>query len=72
MSIPDNMPADIVIEISKMKDVPAASDYLQLCDRCANALEAGKYAYKYFQELSYYAWITSEDVNNSKKNKNTR
>ena len=68
MSNPDNMPADIVMEVSAMKNsVPSAAKYLALRDKCAAALSSGDYPYKTFPELSYHAWISSEEDNRREK-----
>lgn len=72
--LPEQMPADFIETVKPMiNKVPKASDYLHISDICKSVLDEGKYEYRNFPELSYYAWIKSEQVNqeiaatNSKK-----
>lgn len=46
--------------------MPNATDYLFIKDACIKALEVGSYEYKNYPELSYSAWIVSEQVNRQK------
>ena len=50
----------------KINKVPNATDYLFIKDACIKALEVGSYEYKNYPELSYSAWIVSEQVNRQK------
>lgn len=60
----ENMPADFVTMIENQLDkVPTAEEYLAICDACRSALLVGGFAYKNYPELSYYAWMISEQVN---------
>lgn len=60
---PENMPSDFIDGVDDFSAVPGGEAYLQLCDRCRDILEKGNYRYRNFPELSYYAWIVSERVN---------
>ena len=63
----ENMPAEFVDSIKKkINKVPNATDYLFIKDACIKALEVGSYEYKNYPELSYSAWIVSEQVNRQK------
>lgn len=63
----ENMPAEFVDSIKKkINKVPNATDYLFIKDACIKALEIGSYEYKNYPELSYSAWIVSEQVNRQK------
>ena len=63
----ENMPAAFVDSIKKkINKVPNATDYLFIKDACIKALEVGSYEYKNYPELSYSAWIVSEQVNRQK------
>lgn len=67
MSNPENMSANVVADIMAMKSAPTAEKYLELRDKCKAALESGNYSYSTFPELSYVAWITSEEDNEREK-----
>ena len=67
---PDNMPGDFVAKAKALLNkVPDASTYLEICRMCRDALEQSGREYKSFPELSYYAWIVSEQVNESNRMK---
>ena len=75
--LPEQMPADFIETVKPMiNKVPKASDYLLIRDICKNVLDEEKYEYRTFPELSYYAWVKSEQVNqeiaaaNNKKKSN--
>lgn len=72
ISNPENMPADFVALLQGLDKVPDATKYLEIKDACAAALAKGGYQYKTFPELSYYAWIVSEQVNQEKKTEKSR
>lgn len=56
---PDNMPVEFVNSVKKkLNKVPYAAEYL--------AIKDGNYEYKNYPELSYRAWIVSEQVNQEK------
>lgn len=62
-----NMPGEFVVAAEKkLKKVPYAADYLEIKDLCKKALDAGEYGYKNFPDLSYTAWVISEQVNQEK------
>lgn len=62
-----NMSAEFaVVAEKKLKKVPYAADYLEIKDRCYKVLDAGTYVYKNFPDLSYTAWVISEQVNQEK------
>ena len=64
---PDNMPVDFVNSVKKkLNKVPYAADYLAIKDACLHALKDGNYEYKNYPELSYRAWIVSEQANQEK------
>lgn len=67
MRNPEHMPANVVADIAAMKAVPSAAEYLKLRDKCLEALQAGNYEYKTFPELSYTAWLVSEEDNQREK-----
>lgn len=63
----ENMPVSFVEQIKKkLNKVPDAKDYLFIQDECKKVLSKGSYEYKTFPELSYYAWMISEQVNQEK------
>ena len=63
-----NMPGEFVVAAEKtFKKVPYAADYLAIKDLCKKVLDAGEYEYKSFPDLSYTAWVVSEQVNQEKK-----
>ncbi len=62
-----NMPGEFVVAAEKtFKKVPYATDYLRIRDLCKKVLDAGEYEYKSFPDLSYTAWVVSEQVNQEK------
>lgn len=64
---PDNMPVDFINSVKKkLNKVPYAAEYLAIKDACLHALKDGNYEYKNYPELSYRAWIVSEQVNQEK------
>lgn len=63
----ENMPVEFVETVKrKMNKLPNAKDYLFIKDSCMTALNEGSYEYKNYPELSYYAWMISEQVNQEK------
>ena len=63
-----NMPGEfVVVAQKKLKKLPYAADYLEIKDLCQKALDTGEYNYKNFPDLSYTAWIVSEQANQKKK-----
>lgn len=63
----ENMPAEFVEAVkTKINKLPKAADYLFVKDSCTIALNEGSYDYKNYPELSYYAWMISEQVNQEK------
>lgn len=68
---PDNMPVEFVNSVKKkLNKVPYAAEYLAIKDACLHALKDGNYEYKNYPELSYRAWIVSEQVNQEKAEAN--
>lgn len=67
MSNPANISANVVADVSALKAVPPAEKYLELRDKCAAALSSSNGTYKSFPELSYKAWVTSEEDNQREK-----
>ncbi|MCD8090226.1 MAG: AAA family ATPase [Clostridiales bacterium] len=67
ISDPQNMPPDFTEKVKDMlNEVPSGSEYLEITELCKAAFETGKYEYKTFPELSYYAWITALNSNEPK------
>ncbi len=63
-----NMPVELVVAAEKkLKKAPYAADYLEIKDLCKKVLDSGEYEYKSFPELSYTAWVTSEQASREKK-----
>ena len=62
---PNYMPADVAADVSAMKTVPRAEEYLEFCSKCTKALQSGDYDYKTFPELSHTAWMTSKEEEDS-------
>lgn len=63
----ENMPSEFVESVKeKLNTLPSAEEYLFIKDACKSVLEAGEYKYKNYPELSYYAWMISEQVNQEK------
>ncbi len=55
-----NIDNNVAEKVRALKDVPSASNYLQIRDLCLDELNSGKYDYKSFPELSYASWFVSE------------
>ncbi|MCD8148678.1 MAG: hypothetical protein LUE92_03735 [Clostridiales bacterium] len=68
MTEPGNMPTDYVAKVKPMlaKNL-SAEQYLEIVGLCRQALDSRKYVYSTFPELSYYAWVISEQVNQEQK-----
>ena len=64
---PENLPADFIESLGALEAVPSGEEYLSIVDKIRVILERGNYRYKNFPELSYYAWIISEQVNEEKR-----
>lgn len=60
---PENMPSELIEEIGGLSEVPSGEEYLKVCDSCNKVLNSNNYEYANFPELSYKAWIVSEEVN---------
>ena len=60
---PENMPSDFIESVGNFNAVPSGEKYLQIIEKCRRILQKSNYRYKNFPELSYYAWIVSEKVN---------
>ena len=67
LSNPDNISANVVVEVKSLKSVPTAEKYLSICAKSRIAAESGVYGYTSFPELSHKAWIASSE--NSKVEK---
>ncbi len=63
MCNPDNMLVDFSEKHGNFEVVPSGSEYINIINDCKSILKNGSYEYKSFPELSYYAWIISEQVN---------
>lgn len=55
-----NVSDDVANIMHTLSNVPDAETYLELCDKCSEALKDGSYRYKNFPELSYYAWLDDD------------
>lgn len=53
--------------LQNMKEVPSGQDYLSLCDQIKRLLSADNFNYKNLCDLSFTAWIISEQVNQEKR-----
>lgn len=60
---PENMPADYIESIGALGSVPTGAEYLDIVEKSRTALKNGNYDYKSFPELSYFAWVVSEQIN---------
>ena len=60
---PENMPADYIESIGTLENIPSGEKYLDIVGKSRAVLEQGNYQYKNFPQLSYFAWIASERVN---------
>ena len=60
---PENMPSDFIESVGNFNAVPSGEKYLQIIEKCRRILQKSNYRYKNFPELSYYAWLVSERVN---------
>lgn len=63
MTIPENMLVDYIKSVGTLETVPSGEEYLEIIDKSCIIFEKSNYHYKNFPELSYYAWIISEKVN---------
>lgn len=64
---PENMPSDYIESIGSFKTIPSGEEYLAIIDKSRTVLDKGNYRYRNFPELSYYAWMTSEQVNGANR-----
>lgn len=63
-----NMPADYVAKVKPMLDkVPSAEQYLEIVNLSKAVLDSGKFEYRTFPDISYYAWIASKQENHKQK-----
>lgn len=62
-------PQELVDEIDRMQEVPPAEDYLRICDQVVEECSSGHYSFSSLPELSYTAWVVSEEANNEKAKK---
>lgn len=63
---PDNLPADYVLSarnVLSKNEIPSGEVYLDMCTRYIGYMKTGKSRYTSFPELSYYAWMESDNVN---------
>lgn len=60
---PENMPESFIESLDGLATVPTGEKYLEIIAECGKALQNGSYKYKNFLELSHYAWVISEEVN---------
>lgn len=59
---------DYLDSICDFEIVPNGEEYLSVVESTRAMLEQGKFRYKNFPELSYNAWLISEQVNEEKRN----
>jgi 5-methylcytosine-specific restriction protein B len=67
IALDEYMPVDYIKSLGKMKDIMKCEEYLSLVESTKQVLEKQNYEYKNFVELSYYAWVISEKVNEENK-----
>jgi len=67
-----NMPVDFVESLDDFDSVPDGEKYLSIIEACKKALQENDYDYKYFPELSYFAWKISEQVNEENRASNSK
>lgn len=61
------MSSDFIESVKKkLNKLPYATDYLSIKDDCLQALVDSNFEYKNYPELSYSAWLISEEVNQEK------
>ncbi len=60
-------PEIIFFNEKSIKSVPDGEQYLSLCDMANRQLQKGKYNFNNIPELSYQAWLISEQVNQENK-----
>ena len=60
---PENMPVEFIESIDGFNTVPSGAKYLRIIESCLSVLGKSDYRYKNFPELSYYAWVISQEVN---------
>lgn len=60
-------PEIICFNEKSIKNVPDGEQYLSLCDMANGQLQKGKYNFNNIPELSYQAWLVSEQVNQENK-----
>lgn len=73
LCLPDKMPQSISDDVHAFKDNPPAPEkYVAFCSEVLAAIKSGIYGYEDFPELSYTAWILSEEVNKKAKKKPSR
>lgn len=63
---PNILPADYVVLVSdalSKNEIPSGEIYLDMCMKCADYMKAGRSKYISLPELSYYAWLESDNVN---------
>ena len=69
----DNMPHYFTTIFSDIdKGLPDGTSYLFMCEQARNALKQKEYEYHSFPELSYYAWKSSQEDNDSTDEPTTR
>lgn len=59
----NNMPAEYVQDMGGFNAVPTGEEYLTIIEKTKSVLQNNNGKYKNFPELSYYAWVVSEQVN---------
>lgn len=62
---PNILPADYVVLVSdalSKNEIPSGEIYLDMCMKCADYMKAGRSKYISLPELSYYAWLESDNV----------
>lgn len=60
-------PEIICFNEKSIKNVPDGEQYLSLCDMANTQLQKGNYTFNNIPELSYQAWMVSEQVNQENK-----
>lgn len=67
ISNPENMTSGYVESVGSLDSVPSGEEYLALVSNTLELFNSEKCQYKSFPELSHYAWLLSEEVNEANR-----
>lgn len=66
---PNKLPSDILKMFRSIdKKMPSGDNYLLICEQCANAIQNGSFGYANLPELSYTAWMSTQESAEKKSN----